>query len=44
MEFLLFKALGYAVIVTLPAWLILQLVPEPIARLLRTKIWDDPDR
>ena len=44
MEFLLFKPLGYLIVIGLPAWLILQIVPEPIARILQTKLWDDPDR
>ena len=43
MEVMLIKPLGYAIIVLLPAWLVLQLVPEWLARILRTKIWDDPD-
>lgn len=44
MEMMLFKALGYLVVVQIPAWLLLQLLPESWQRLAQTKIWDDPDR
>lgn len=42
MEMLLIKALGYLVIVQIPAWLILQLLPESWQRIALTRIWDDP--
>lgn len=43
-ELLLIKPVGYLVLIGLPAWLILQIVPEPISRVLKTKLWDDPDQ
>ena len=42
MEMLLIKPLGYLILVGLPCWLLLQLVPKSVARVLTTKLWDDP--
>lgn len=43
-EAMLIKPLGYAIVVGVPAWIVLQIAPEPVARILKTKIWDDPDQ
>lgn len=43
MEMLLLKSLGYLILIQLPAWLILQLLPGKISRFLKTEIWADPD-
>lgn len=40
---LLLKPLGYLLVVVIPAWMIVKISPSGVARILQTKIWDDPE-